>query len=245
MTTMHAIGTARRDPHRRRRASHGVLIRALVILLPLIFGATAFIAFILWPRWPEPQIASDAPSLPITIAQVAFNVPPAAMRVPLQRRAGAHDRVDLIFLWPSLEPPDPAQKPSASAATPAVATERVFVTIAIAGDWLSPVERVQTIYPRYAATTPSAGPPGLAVLAFRSGTPYAGEDLIYDAAAPKNFLVRCSRDGVGPIPGTCLYERRIETADVVVRFPRAWLDDWQEVVANIERVITNLRPAAR
>jgi hypothetical protein len=242
MTTMHAIGTVRRDP---RRASRGVLIRALVILLPLVFGVAAFIAFVLWPRWPEPQIASDAPALPITVAQIAFNVPPAAMRVPLQRRAGAHDRVDLAFLWPSLEPPDPALKPSAAtgATTPAVTIERVFVTIAVAGDSLSPVERLQTIYPRYAANSPTAGPPGLAVLAFRSGTPYAGEDLIYDAAAPKNFLVRCSRNGVGPIPGTCLYERRVEAADVVVRFPRDWLDDWQEVAANMERLITNLRPA--
>ena len=246
MTTTHAIGTVRRDPHHRsRRASRGVLLRALVILLPLIFGAVAFIAFVLWPRWPEPPIATDAPSLPITIAHVAFNVPPAAMRVPLQRLPGAHDRVDLAFLWPSLEPPDPAQKPSTSTpAAPAATIERVFVTIAIAGDTLSPAERVQTIYPRYAATTPAAGPPGLAVLAFRGGTPYQGEDLIYDAATPNNFLVRCSRNGAGPTPGTCLYERRIETADVVVRFPRDWLDDWQEVAGGIERLITNLRPAA-
>jgi hypothetical protein len=244
---MHAIGTVRRNPHRRsRRASRGVLLRALVILLPLIFGAVGFITFILWPRWPEPPIATDAPSLPITIGAVAFNVPPAAMRVSLQRLPGAHDRVDLAFLWPSLDPPDPARKPSAStaAAAPTGTTERVFVTIAIAGDALSPAERVRTIYPRYASTTPAAGPPGLAVLAFRAGTPYEGEDLIYDAATPNNFLVRCSRNGPGPTPGTCLYERRIDNADVVVRFRRDWLDDWQEVAANLARLIANLRPAA-
>jgi hypothetical protein len=239
MTTTHAIRTSRRDPrHRSRRASHGVLLRAFVILLPLIFGVVAFIAFVLWPRWPEPPIATDAPSLPITIAHVAFNVPPAAMRVPLQRVPGAHDRVDLAFQWPSLEAPDPAQKPSAPAAgAPAAA-------ITTAGDTLSSAERVQTIYPRYASTAPVAGPLGLAVLPFRSGTPYDGEDLIYDAATPNNFLVRCSRNGAGPTPGTCLYERRIETADVVVRFPRDWLDGWQEVAGNIERLISNLRPAA-
>jgi hypothetical protein len=246
MTTTGVTVKYGQTSHRRsRRASRGVLLRALAILLPLLFGAVAFIAYVLWPRWPEPPIASDAPSLPITIGHVAFNVPPAAMRVPLQRVPGAHDRVDLAFLWPSLEPPDPAQKSNTSTpAAPAATIERVFVTIAIAGDALSPAERVQTIYPRYAATTPAAGPPGLAVLAFRSGTPYESEDLIYDAATPNNFLVRCSRNGAGPTPGTCLYERRIESADVVVRFPRDWLDDWQEVAANIERLITNLRPAA-
>ena len=59
-----------------------------------------------------------------------------------------------------------------------------------------------------------AGPEGLAVLAFRQGTPYQGEDLIYDATAPENFLVRCSRNGAGPTPGMCLYVRRIGEADV-------------------------------
>lgn len=246
MTTTHAI-TPRHDPQRRaRRGSRGVLLRTLAILLPLICGAVAFIGYVLWPRWPEPPVASDAPALPITVANVAFNIPPAAMRVPLQRVPGAHDRVDLAFQWPSLEPPAPTQKPTTvTPDAPAGASEPVFVTIAVAGTTLSPAERVQTIYPRYALTTPAPGPPGLAVLGFRTGTPYESEDLIYDAGAPDNFLVRCSRNGAGPTPGTCLYERRIETADVVVRFPRDWLDDdWNTLAANITQLIANLRPAA-
>ena len=80
------------------------------------------------------------------------------------------------------------------------------------------------------------------VLAFRDGTPYQGEDLIYDAEAP-GFLVRCTRNGAGPTPGTCLYERRIEAADLVVRFPRDWLGDWRAVADNIERLIASLRAA--
>lgn len=64
---------------------------------------------------------------------------------------------------------------------------------------------------------------GLAVLAFRDGTPYQGEDLIYDA----DFFVRCTRNRGGSMPGVCLYERRIHKADVIVRFPRVLLDDWR------------------
>lgn len=246
MMTPHTIATSRRDPRRHgHRRSHGALLRALVILLLLICGAIAFIGYVLWPRWPEPLLASDAPALPITIANVAFNIPPAAMRVLLQRLPGAHERIDLAFLWPSLEPPDAVHKPRTAAPDAPGTIERVFVTIAVADETLSPAERVQAIYPRYALTTPATGPSGLAVLGFRPGTPYESEDLIYDAAAPNNFLLRCSRDGAGPTPGTCLYERRIETADVVVRFPRVWLDDdWKTVAANIAQLITNLRPSA-
>jgi hypothetical protein len=82
------------------------------------------------------------------------------------------------------------------------------------------------------------------VLPFRTGTPYESEDLIYDAETPKNFLVRCNRNGAGATPGTCLYERRIESADVVVRFPREWLDNWQEVAGSLEQLIASLRPIA-
>ena len=152
-------------------------------------------------------------------------------------------------MWPSLKPADAAPKPVTPEALPAPGAtpglDRIFVTIAVAGDEMAPSERLRTIYPRYAAAEPVSGPTGLAVLAFRDGTPYQGEDLIYDATTPENFLVRCTRNGAGATPGTCLYERRIEeAADMVVRFPRDWLEDWQSVAGNIDRLITGLRPAA-
>ena len=107
----------------------------------------------------------------------------------------------------------------------------------------APIERVRTIYPRYLEKEAAAGPDGLAVLPFREGSPYQGEDLIYDPGQPENFLVRCTRTGAGPTPGMCLYERRIEGADLIVRFPRDWLDGWRAVAAGIERLIAGLAPA--
>jgi hypothetical protein len=233
----------RRPP---RRGSHGPLLLPLVVLAAGALLAFLYIGYVLWPRWPGPPVGRNAPALPITVAGVAFNLPPAAIRVAMQRRPGAQDRVDLAFLWPSLEPPDPTAKtpPLAKGAEPAPpprpAFDRIFVTIAAAGDTLDPAERVVNIYPRYAETEAAPGPGGLAVLGFRDDSPYRGEDLIYDATAP-GFLVRCTRNGGGPTPGTCLYERRIETADIVVRFPRDWLAEWQTVASRIDRLIAGLR----
>src|SRR5215831_1361614 len=190
----------------RRQRPGAALALALVAMLALAAIAAAFIAYVLWPRWPGPPVSPDAPALPITVAGTAFNVPPAAMRVPLQRHAGAHERVDLAFLWPSLEPPAIAARSPGATAPQAI--DRLFVTIASAGDTLPPAERIKTIYPRYVATDALTEPNGLVVRAFRSGTPYQGEDLIHDAAAPEGFLVRCSRDGAGPTPGICLSSRR-------------------------------------
>jgi hypothetical protein len=214
----------------------------------MALGASAFIADVLWPRWPHPVAATDAPSVPITVAGVAFNVPPAAMRVPMQRRPGEHERVDLAFLWPSLDAPDAAANsvvsPQIAPGSATRSLERVFVTISAAGSTLAPAERVKTIYPRYTVSNPVAGPDGLSVLTFQDGTPYQGEDLIYDAEGPDNFLVRCSRNGSGPTPGMCLLSQRIDGADVIVRFPRDWLGDWRFVAAKIERLIGGITRSA-
>ena len=216
----------------------GALALPLIGMLTLAAIAAGFIAYVLWPRWPGPPVPPDAPALPITIAGTPFNVPPAAMRISLQRRAGAHERVDLAFLWPSLEPPGAGAQGAAAQKT----VDRLFVTITAAGDTLTAAERIKTIYPRYAAADAVIEPNGLAMKAFRSGTPYQGEDLIYDSVTPEGFLVRCSRNSAGAIPGICLYSQRVNHADIVVRFPRDWLADWRAIETSIERLIEGLRP---
>jgi hypothetical protein len=243
MTTLH-ICQQRGRPFSRNRRRYGGQFSLLFIASAMIaLGALGYVAYVLWPRWPAPRL--DAPTLPITVAGVGFNLPPAAIRRATQRRSGAHERVDLVFLWPSLEPPDPAATPSTAPHGPgpeaSQAVARVFMTILSANDTLAAADRALTVYPRYTAAEPALDASGLAVLAFRDGTPYQGEDLIYDAEGP-SFLARCTRDRAGPTPGTCLYERRIGAADVVVRFPREWLGDWRMVAGTLDRLIANVRP---
>src|SRR5947199_7209866 len=216
---------------KKRSASAGLLF-ALLTLLALILFAAAFVAGVLWPRWPGTAVAPDAPSLPITVGGVLFNLPPAAIRVPMQRHPGAQERVDLAFLWPSLEPPDPAAKPAPTEAVPPI--DRVFVTIQPPSIALAPAERVKSIYPRYLAETQFDGPDGLKVISFRDGTPYQGEDLFFDSTAQPGFVVRCSRPGAARTPGMCLYERRIEGADLTLRFPSDWLNGPRAVNAGIQ-----------
>jgi hypothetical protein len=242
-TLMASIAHGLPEQSRRRlpRTARGVLLFAG--MLAVVICAVAFVSYLLWPRWPVVDVSLDAPALPITVAGVTFKVPPAAIRVSVQRRAGIQERIDLVFLWPSLTPPDPTAKPVPGAPT-ASPFDRIFVTIAGSDGALAPVERQKIIYPRYTTREPAAGPDGLAVLVFRTGTPYQGEDLVYELAAPEHFFVRCTR-GSGPTPGICLREQRIGGADLSVRFPRAWLDDWRAVALAIDRLIAGLHPTAR
>ena len=223
-----------RQPRRKpRRRKHGMLLLPLALLSALALLAGGVVTYLLWPLWPEP-VRVDAPALPITVSGVTFNVPPAAIRAPVQRRPGAQERVDLAYQWPTLTPPEPTTKST----TPG---ERLFVTIARDDGKLPPAERLKTIYPRYLMGGATDGPNGLVTQPFRDGTPYQGEDLIYQAAAPERFFARCTR-AAGPRPGTCLSERRIGGADLTFRFPREWLTQDTTVSAGIERLITQLRP---
>jgi hypothetical protein len=223
----------------RRRLSGGLIAG---IMFPALFGllALAYVGFVLWPR--QLSEATDAPSLPIIIAGVGFNVPTQAIRREVQRHSGAQERIDLAFLWPTLKPPDRGRdRPVFS--EEAVPIDRLFVTIAGSDGTLSAADRMKTIYPRYTARELTAEAEGLVARAFGDTTPYKGEDLVFDPAAPEGFAARCTRPAA--TPGVCLLERRIGAANVTVRFPRAWLQEWKEVSAGIDYLIATLRPPTR
>jgi hypothetical protein len=224
---------------RKGRAGHSPLAGPVLLFAAVVVTAALYVAYVLWPRWPEAPVSLDAPSLPVIIAGTFFNIEPAAIRQSVQRRPGTQERVDLAYLWPSLVPPDPARKPTVG--DPVDPNERLFVTIQTSDGTLPLMERVKTIYPRYLVAEAVAGPEGLTVRGFRNDTPYRDEELVFEQAAPEHFLARCARRGVIN-SGSCLLERRIGNADITVRFPRDWLKDWQNVAAGIDRLMARLHP---
>lgn len=231
--------THQRRGHRRRSAGHNPLAAPLLAFAGAVLIAALYIAYVLWPRWPQTQVSLNAPSLPIVVAGVTFNIEPAAIREAIERRPGTQERIDLSYLWPSLVPPDPAAKPTVG--NPLNPNERLFVTIASGDATLPLMQRVQKIYPRYLVPEPTAGPDGLTLRGFRDGTPYQGEELVFEQAQPEHFLARCSRKGVTN-SGVCLLERRIDNADITFRFPRDWLNNWKNVAASIDRLLARLHP---
>jgi hypothetical protein len=223
------------------------LALALVFLAVFVAGAVTFISRVLWPTWPATPVALDAPAIPITVAGVLFDVPPRAVRAAVQRHPGAHERIDLVFVWPELTPPTQGEAAGASTATvgdddarAAAVGDRLFVTIATLGAALPPAARLRSVYPRYFEPQATAGPDGLAVLPFRTGTPYEGEDLIYLAEKPEQFFARCTRP-LRSVPGTCIHERSLDAAEITLRFPRLWLQDWHGVAAGFDRLMAQLR----
>lgn len=204
------------------------------------FLALALIIVLMWPRWPSGDVAHDAPAIPILVGGVTFNVSPAAIRVPVQRRPGTQERLDLHFLLPSLSPPHRSSKLMATE-RPRLA-DRLFVTIVPAEGALAAAERLRTIYPRYASENPPDAPDGLRAMRFGDGTPYQGEDLFFDEKEPERFIARCTREGRGGLGGTCFVEKQIGQATVTIRFTRDWLRGWRDLLAKIEQLIATIRP---
>lgn len=226
---------------RRRPHGHNPLAGPLLALTAVLAMAALYVGYVLWPRWPDTPVALDAPALPIVVAGVPFNVEPAAIRQAVQRKPGTQERIDLNYLWPSLKPPDPALK--AIDGVPVDPNERIFLTIQSSDGTLPLMERVQTIYPRYMVPQPQPGPEGLTLRGFRDDTPYKGEELAFESAAPEHFLARCALKGVHS-SGGCLLERRIGDADIMIRFPRDWLNDWKTLARGIDALIARLHPPA-
>ena len=219
---------------RRHRRSHMIPI---VVASACAVAAIALVAYLLWPTW-STDASSDPARLPVSVGGTLFNVQPLAIRMKIQRHSGPQERVDLNYVFPSLEVPEGPKHVSADTVVEdsMQPIDRIFLSISAHHDAMAPELRINTIYPRYLEQTTSPAQDGLMMRAFRDGTPYSGEDL-FSADAPK-LTARCTRDGV--TPGMCLSERRIDGADLTFRFPRSWLAQWRDVADAMERLTTQI-----
>lgn len=196
----------------------------------------AIVVYLLWPTWQAGAFAGPK-QLPITVGGILFNVPSDAIRMRLQRRSGAQDRIDLAFAYPSLSPPEPQKHVTAETVEEThVVVDRLLLSIAVRSDDMSPDDRIRTIYPRYLDQRAEERD-GLTGRSFLDDTPYHGEDLFIGNGGA--FVTRCTRDDL--TPGICLTQRRVETVDMTFRFPRAWLTDWRDVAGAMEKLVAKLR----
>jgi hypothetical protein len=229
-STTHPFARGSRRPHR----SHMIPIVAASAIGAV---AIALVAYLLWPTW-STDVSSDPARLPVSVGGTLFNVQPMAIRMKIQRHSGPQERVDLNYVFPSLAVPEGPKHVSADTVVEdsMQPIDRIFLSISAHHDAMAPELRMNTIYPRYLEQSAAPAQDGLAMRAFRDGTPYSGEDLFL-ADEPK-LSARCTRDGV--TPGMCLSERRIDGADLTFRFPRNWLGQWRDVAGAMDRLTAQL-----
>jgi hypothetical protein len=231
---MTVLSTTRHPARNSRRPSRNS-ITPLLLSGTLAAGAIALVGYLLWPTWGAPELSGNPEQLPVSVGDTLFNVPTRAFRIKIQRHSGPQERIDLDFLYPSLEPP-PAHVNAGNVEAPPAPIDRIFLSIAAHHDASAPETLVRTIYPRYLDQTATTTQDGLTMRAFRDGTPYAGEDLFL--ADDPDLATRCTRDAA--TPGMCLSMRRIDGADLTFRFPRSWLAHWRDVADATARLTLQL-----
>ncbi len=128
-------------------------------------------------------------------------------------------------------------------ARPVDPNERLFATIQ-ASDGTMPInERVQTDLPALSRAGDGAARRRASTLRpFRDGTPYQGEEMVYEQAAPEHFLARCSPQGrrqhrhlpVGASRRQCRHHVAL-SARVAERL--------ENVAAGIDKLMARWRPA--
>jgi hypothetical protein len=233
MTVLSTTRPSARSPRGRSR-NH-----VIPLLLGGAFaaGAVALVAYLLWPSWGAAQLSENPAQLPVSVGGTLFNVPTRAVRMKIQRHSGPQERIDLGFIYPSLEPPQAPEQVSADTVEATLEPiDRIFLSIAAHHDALAPDTLVHTIYPRYLEQTSTPAQDGLTIRAFRDGTPYGGEDLFL--ADNPDLTARCTREAA--TPGMCLSMRRIDGADLTFRFPRSWLAHWRDVADAMARLTLQL-----
>jgi len=106
----HIIGQSKQTITRPRDATGHRLAIPLACTVALAFVALGYVVYVLWPRWPEPPVAADAPPLPIIVSGVGIQR--AACRYSHRRPTPArHTRAQsFVYLWPSLAPPETEAK---------------------------------------------------------------------------------------------------------------------------------------
>jgi hypothetical protein len=167
-----------------------------------------------------------APPRPVraSLGGLDLTVPRDLVRFEPQRRDGEQARLDLVFHWPSLAAVTPGRNADVD-----TLGSLVFLAITPADEALEPRRRLAAIYQRFLGPDIRPEPAGLASRSFRPGSGYDGEDLVYEPSRPGDFFLRCAPP-TATAPAGCLRELRLGgRIDVVYRFPRPLLPDWQRV----------------
>ena len=211
------------------RKSRSFLL-ALAIAAAMMAAVATFVSYMLWPTWPKAHVALDAPGHP-------GDRSPVCCSTCRRRRSGRRCNVSRArtsgwtwcFFGPRLRRrPDGTPKPPSDApiaeggdarAVLRGRDDRLFVTIAGRGAVLAPARAAaHHLSALFRGTGDRRGPDGLAILPFRAGTPYEGEDFVYVAEAGPSSSSPFARARPGGLPGTCIQEHALGAAVISCGF---------------------------
>lgn len=222
-------------------------LMGLAIGTALVLAGSAVLE---WQSRPAgPTVATDAAApLAVSVAGRMLQVPPALIRAPERRQAGAQPQLDLWFAWPDFTAPQPARRDRPP--TPAEAI--VFVSLQAADLAVpAPERRTAEVWGRFIESGAWSNPGGLIMRRFAGDSPYRDEELFLSPPDGERFTARCRKPAapgerrLDTLGDACLWVQRRPPYDVQVRFAPALLAEWQRLDEQLDAALGRLGVPAR
>ena len=178
----------------------------------------------------------------IVLGDDVFRVPENALRFREARREGVAARLDLYLHWPELEGYADVFKNDFNGTSDG--KRIIFVTLAPRTRPLDMSGRLEPVYRHLVEDEAPAGPAGLKLRRFRSGSGYVDEILAAgERQGESPFVARClggvlAQDSFAPC------ERELFLTDEIslsYRFPEELLAEWRSLDAAIRAKVETLR----
>jgi hypothetical protein len=169
------------------------------------------------------------------VGNVSIVYPAAYARFAAGRLGGRSDGLELAATLPDLKPAGDIAVALGQGANARKAA-LMFISIGRADRKVDPADLVAQLYARFLDEKNIVETEeGLVKRSFQDGSPYAGEELYFDAPEGRVFAARCPRPRVPPddLPETCIATFRQATSlgalDIDYRFDRAMLAQWEQL----------------
>lgn len=210
-------------------------MRLLLPLIALVFCLAA--GAYGYSRWRD---AAPATNVEADIGAAHFSFPRDYARDEATAAGGLADRLALLAHFPDF---GPLKRLTTKSGYPERPQDAVLVTISLKDDSLEPADRPSKLYSRFLTGETAAGPGGLVLRQFASGSPYDLEQLFVGPPDGRGFFARCpSQQYAGAIPADlCLSVFRDGSLDVELRFSPALLGQWEALFDGARELLMRVR----
>ncbi len=182
--------------------------------------------------------ASDK-KLEMVVANSVLSVPENLIRFSTQRRAGAHQHLELYLHWPSLSGYQDKLRENFSSANNQASL--IFLRIEPRSMSLDMSGRIGPIYSKFFNGVPSRGIAGLVRQPLTAEGGFIDEDLYYEAGSPYPFAARCVRVGSTIATPFCIRDIHIgPDLMLTYRFHVKHLPHWIKIDSEIRKYVQSL-----
>ncbi len=204
----------------------------LIITLLFLFSAYTYLRPKKTPNIYEPK------TLNINIGKAQLRVPENLIRDPEQRINGNLTVLNIAANWPDFSP---IISPNNLISAGNDLVPKIFMTVEIADDTLSPEQRPTSLYSRFLTTEITDSKNQLITRIFKTGSPYAGEVLHIAPPSGEVFAARCQLlKPAEARPEHCLWQIRVNKLDVSIRFSEDILAEWETLNSSTRTVLDNI-----